>query len=127
MVDLVKFLKFVGADPSESEKDFADAFVKRLQKSVKEVKESREMGARHMIFQEMLRDEYAAGKSEGKVEGILQGKAESVLEILREMGNVTDELENYIVSETDLERMKGWFKLALKVSSVEEFVSKMNL
>ena len=31
--ELVKFLKFVGAKPSDSENDFDDAFVQRLQKS----------------------------------------------------------------------------------------------
>lgn len=61
----MKLLKFVGAQPSESEKDFEDAFVKRLQNSIREVKASREMGARHMIFQEMLQE----GREEGRAEG----------------------------------------------------------
>ena len=63
--ELVKLLKFVGAQPSESEKDFEDAFVKRLQNSIREVKASREMGARHMIFPEMLQEERAEGRAEG--------------------------------------------------------------
>lgn len=62
--DLVKFLKFVGAKPSESEKDFDDAFVRRSQKSIKEVKASREMGARYMTFQELLKDEREEGRME---------------------------------------------------------------
>ena len=67
--ELVKFLKFVGAQPSESEKDFEDVFVKRLQNSVKEVKASREMGARYMTFQELLKDEREAGRAIGQKEG----------------------------------------------------------
>ncbi len=55
--ELVNLLKFAGAQLSESEKDFEDAFVKRLQNSVREVKASREMGARYMTFQELLKDE----------------------------------------------------------------------
>ena len=55
--ELVKFLKFVGANPLESEQDYEDAFIERLQKSIKEVKASREMGARYMTFQELLQDE----------------------------------------------------------------------
>ena len=69
--DLVNFLKFVGAKPSDSEKDFNDAFIARLQNSIKEVKASREMGARYMTFQELLKDERAEGKAEGKAEGIV--------------------------------------------------------
>ena len=57
-----------GAEPSESEKDFKDPFVKRLQNAVREVKASREMGARYMTFQELLKDERKAGRLEGKVE-----------------------------------------------------------
>lgn len=44
--ELVKFLKFVGAKPSDSENDFEDAFITRLQETVREVKASREMGGR---------------------------------------------------------------------------------
>ena len=63
--ELVKFLQYVGAPPSESEKDYKDVFVRRLQTSVREVKESREMGAKYMTFQELLNDERAAGREEG--------------------------------------------------------------
>ena len=66
--ELVTFLKFVGAEPSESEKDFKDPFVKRLQDAVREVKASREMGARYMTFQELLKDEREAGRTEGQAE-----------------------------------------------------------
>ena len=41
---LVRFLEFVKADPGESEKDFGDGFVRRLQESVRQVRASREMG-----------------------------------------------------------------------------------
>ena len=115
--ELVKFLKFVGATPLESEKDYEDAFVKRLQDSVKEVKANREMGARHMIFQEMLRDERAEGKIEGKVEGIL--------ELLQELGTVPEELKNRIMSEKDLVVLSKLMKLAAKSDTIEEFVSRM--
>lgn len=67
--DLVKLLNFVGAKPSESEKDFNDAFIQRLQKSIREVKASREMGARYMTFQELLKDEHEAGRIVGRKEG----------------------------------------------------------
>ena len=67
--ELVKFLKFVGAKPSDSENDFDDAFVQRLQKSIREVKASREMGARYMTFQELLKDEHEAGRVIGQKEG----------------------------------------------------------
>jgi len=67
--ELVDFLKYVGAPLSESEKDYEDEFIQQLQESIKEVKKSREMGARYMTFQELLSEERAEGKAEGRVEG----------------------------------------------------------
>mgnify|MGYP002740876592 CR=1 FL=1 len=66
---LVRFLKFVAADMEQSESDFEDEFVGQLQKAIHNVKESREMGERYMIFEEMMRDERKAGREEGRKEG----------------------------------------------------------
>ncbi|MBQ8803819.1 MAG: Rpn family recombination-promoting nuclease/putative transposase [Tyzzerella sp.] len=64
--ELVRFLDFVAAPLSESERDFEDDFIRQLQNSVREVKESREMGARYMTFQELLNDEREEGLQEGR-------------------------------------------------------------
>ena len=114
----VKFLKFVGAKPSDSEKDFEDAFIRRLQESIREVKASREMGARYMTFQELLKDEREAGKAEGK--------AEDLLIFLQELGNVPDDLKERIMAEKNLERLRKWVKLAILSESIDEFENKMN-
>ena len=115
--ELVKFLKFVGEQSSDSDKDYDDAFVKRLQDSVKDVKASREMGARYMTFQELLKDEREAGRA--------QGKAENVLELLRELGDVPQELEKRIMDEKDLSVLSTWLKYAAKTETIDEFISKM--
>ena len=41
--DLMNFLKYVGAEFEESQNDYSDEFVKRLQKSVEKIKLDREM------------------------------------------------------------------------------------
>ena len=114
---MVKFLKFVRADLTESEKDFEDAYVKKLQESVRHVKESREMEERFMLFQEMLREE--------RTEGILFGKAEDVVELLEELGTVSDEVREKIMTEKSLETLGNWLKLAAKAESMEEFLKAM--
>lgn len=86
--ELVNFLKFVGAKPSESENDFEDAFIKRLQQSVKNVKVSREMGARYMTFQELLKDERKAGRREH-----LMTQVKRKLEKGLPVGDIADALE----------------------------------
>ena len=77
---LIKFLHYVRADLSESEKDFQDEFVERLQESVKHVKDSREMEERFMLFQELLKEERAEGRAEGLAEGLAEGRAEGLAE-----------------------------------------------
>ncbi len=119
--NLVNFLKFVKADLTESYKDFEDNYVQKLQKFVYHVKQSREMEDRFMLFQEMLREEHA----EGKAEGMLLGKAEDILELLKEFDTLPDEVHERILTETNLEQLKIWLKLAAKANSLEQFLEEM--
>ena len=127
--ELVSFLNFVKADLSESETDFEDDFVEKLQNTIRRIKSNREMEERFMIFEEMLRDERAEGKAEGIAEGIAEGKTEAVLEMLLELmndlGEIPDELRNRITSEKDLETLKKWHRLAARSESLDEFLEKM--
>lgn len=116
-LELVKFLRFVRADLSESQKDFGDDFVRCLQESVRKVKESRKMEERFMILEEMLREERAEGKAEGK--------AETVIDFLQDFGMIPDALRGRIMAEKDHEVLRRWIRLSAKVSSFEEFQEKM--
>ena len=127
--ELVSFLNFVKADLSESETDFEDDFVEKLQNTIRRIKSNREMEERFMIFEEMLRDERAEGKAEGIAEGKAEGKTEAVLEMLlelmKDLGEIPDELRNRITSEKDLETLKKWLRLAARSESLDEFLEKM--
>ena len=70
-----------------------------------------------MIFHEMLREEYDEGKAEGK--------AEAVLNLLEELGEISDDLRVRIISEKDLDVLKRWLKQAVKSESIDEFIEKM--
>lgn len=67
-------------------------FIQRIQTAVKEVKASREMGARYMTFQELLNDEREAGRKEGRAEGLKEGRTQMIFESLERLGNISDEL-----------------------------------
>ena len=45
--------------------DFQDDFVRKLQETVREVKASREMGARYMTFEEYVKEEREDAREEG--------------------------------------------------------------
>jgi flagellar biosynthesis/type III secretory pathway protein FliH len=131
---LVKFLHFVGANLAESTDDFEDALVKRLQDSVARIKASREMGERYMLFEELLKDEYSAGKAEGIAEGkaegeaygIVAGKIEDITELLSDIGTVSESLYIKLCSFTDAEQLRGLVKLAARTESVEAFEAELD-
>ena len=123
--ELVSFLNFVKADLSESETDFEDDFVEKLQNTIRRIKSNREMEERFMIFEEMLRDERAEGKAEGIAEGKTEAVLEMLLELMNDLGEIPDELRNRITSEKDLETLKKWHRLAARSESLDEFLEKM--
>ncbi len=56
-----------------------------------------------------------------------EGKAELVLDFLKELGAVPDDLQNRIMAEQDTELLKLWAKIAAKAGSIEEFRAKTGL
>ena len=74
--ELVRFLEFVAAPLSESEEDFEDEYIRKLQASIEEVKASREMGARYMTFEEYIKEEREEAREEGRAEGREEGRVE---------------------------------------------------
>ena len=72
---------------------------------------------------QVIREEsYEEGRETGRIEGKLEGRIEDILELLKEKGTVPEELEKRITSETDVEILKKWLKLADSVKNVEEFI-----
>lgn len=118
---LVSFLHFVKADLAESETDFQDEFVAELQKYIKHIKESREMGERFMLFEELLKDERAEGRAEGQRAAL----TDTLISLLEEKGTVSEMLQERFASEVDVETLKNWIKLAAKTQSVEQFSKEM--
>lgn len=119
--ELVKFLKFVGADLGESQRDFQDDFIKKLQDSIKNVKQSREMEERYMLLEELLKREYKTGKAEGKVES----KIESIIHFLEEKDSISNELKVQIMEQKDMNILEKWLKLAVQADSIEQFEKNM--
>lgn len=114
---LVRFLKFVAADIEQSDQDFEDDYVEQLQKSIHTVKESREMGERYMIFEEMMKEE----RRVGRIEGELQAKRDSIYELLEDVGVISDRLQREINALSDMGKLKELLKLAAKSASIEVF------
>ncbi len=123
--ELVRFLKFVTADLEESEMDFQDELVKQFQETIHNIKTDREMGERYMIFEEMLREEKQEGRQEGRIEGRIEATREAVLELLEDLGEVSERIRERIERLEELEDLKALHKLAARAASLQAFEEKM--
>ena len=119
---LVTFLKYVGSELEDSEKDYDDPFVKRLQETVRKVKSDREMGVRYMLFEEMLKDEFKAGEIRGEI----KGKREDIIDLLYDAGVISQVLEDKLAKVSNVETLRILHKKAARVSSIEEFEEELD-
>ena len=73
------------------------------------------------VFEVVRKDEYEKGHQEG----IIEGKVESILELLEDISTIPDKVRERIHNEKDIKVLNSWLKLAAKAESIDEFVSKM--
>ena len=111
--ELVRFLKFVTANLEESGENFGDELVNRFQNTIRDIKKSREMGERYMIFEELLREE--------KQEGRLEARRETLLDFLGEFGDIPAELQDRIEKLEDAGKLKILIKIAARADSIADF------
>ena len=82
-------------------------------------------------FERLLNKEKAEGWKDGRAEGWkdgrVKGKAEAVIELLEDLGDLSDSLKACIMEQTDLELLKKWHKAAAKAKSIEEFEQTIGL
>jgi flagellar biosynthesis/type III secretory pathway protein FliH len=87
------------------------------------------MGERYMLFEELLKDEYRAGKADGKEEGRTEGRVEgftrSIVELLSSVGDVPETLRAKLQGCT-AEQMCDLVKLAATAESVESFEAELD-
>ena len=64
-------------------------------------------------------------RNEGIAEGITQGTANSLIEVLAKFGEVPDGILQKVQSQKNLEILQDWFKKAIKAESLEEWVTSI--
>ena len=124
------FLEYVKADLEESQKDFHDSYVRRLQDSVQRVKANREMEERFMFLEEKLKEERAEGEKIGREIGErigqTQGARDMLLKMLEILGEIPEPIREKITSVSEQETLTDWAKIAVQSASMEEFVKKIS-
>ena len=119
--ELVDFLHYVTESNENGLPDECDERLKRLHESIREIKASADMEVEYMKMEERER----IIRDEGKQIGIINGKIESVLELLEDKGEVPEKVKTEIFAETDLEVLKKWLRLAAKSETIEEFCKEI--
>ena len=66
------------------------------------------------------------GRSEGRVLGKIEGKAEFILSLLSDLGDIPESLKEKILKEKNLETLDKWFKIAVKAKNIEAFLSQIS-
>ena len=96
---------------------------------VEAVKILPEVRQNYMTFEEYMyyreHDAKMEGKLEGRLEGRLQGRLEEKLENYGE--DISNALRERISSETDVEILKSWLKIAARCDSIAEFCNAAQL
>lgn len=65
-------------------------------------------------------------REEGIAEGKTAGMAESILDLLAELGEVPAALKQHIYEQEDFALLKRWHKIAAKALSIADFEAKLN-
>lgn len=120
--ELVDFLHYVTESNENGLPDECDERLKRLHESIREIKASADMEVEYMKMEERER----IIRDEGKQIGIINGKIESVLELLEDKGEVPEKVKTEIFAETNLEVLKKWLRLAAKSETIEEFCKEID-
>ena len=116
--ELRAFLEFIKTDNPQNNMETDDEYVKGLQRTIRSIKESRELEREFMSWDDIRRD--------ARWEGRLEGKRESVIDFLEELGTVPEDIKSRIMSEADEDVLKLMSKAAFGATSFEEFRNKIS-
>ena len=107
-------------------KNVTDEQLEKLHHGVEEIKNNSTIGVKYMQMWEIVELEKRESRAEGLAEGVAKGKIESIIELLEELGIMPDSLRQFISSQKDINILNKWIKLSAKVSTIDEFIEKMN-
>lgn len=99
--------------------------IKNLMKN----KKNQKNGGKDMCkaIDDWVNDAKAEGMALGKTKGIALGRAEAIIELLEEYGEVPDALKKQLFGQNDIHILKKWLKLSARANSTEEFVRWMHM
>ena len=115
--ELVSLLQYMKETTLENPEILVkDPRILELDHIVTEVKESEEWEAVQMNFMEICMEK-----------GKMAGKREDIIELLEELGGIPEDLQEKIIKETDLDKLKMWIRMSAKADSIDDFRRKTGI
>lgn len=74
-------------------------------------------------FEEGFSNGYKKGWLEGYSNAWLKIKKDSIIEILKDKGEINTKLSKILRGQNDIYILKEWYRISLKVNTIEEFES----
>ena len=108
------FLEFIKTDNPQNNTETDDEYVKGLQRTIRNIKENRELERSFMTWEDIRR------------EARLEGKRESIVDFLEELGVIPEDIKSRIMSETRESVLKLMSKAAFGATSFEDFRNKIS-
>lgn len=121
--EFLDFMEYIGKTTDEMAGSSASQKIRRIHRRVCAVRESEKAGVKYMQRWE----EIAYAREDGKIEGKIEGRAASILELLEEKEPVPVVLREEIIAEESEEVLKRWLQAASHAESIEEFVKRKAL
>ena len=142
--ELAAFLDFVHGDLKKSQEKTHDPYIKQLQESIQEIKVSREMGVRYVLFLEKLEEEYRDGYEAGERSGYEKGEKSGyekgektgydhgeknariyiIRNILSEKGPLISQLEEHL-KKASIHTLDTWIRFAFEAENCEMFLQNI--
>ena len=107
--ELKDFLKFIKNDNSDNNSKTDNEYVRQLQRSIRSVKENRKWEHSFMTLEEI------------KNEAVEENLKECTLDILSELGDIPKEIEEIVMAEFRMDRLKAMLRIAAKTTSFSDF------
>lgn len=119
--ELIELLHYIEHTTEEVSQNCKSERIREMQKHIEAIKSSEEIGVKYMqAWEEKVYD-----RNEGRQEGFISAKVESVLELLEDLGPISQELKKTVSEQNDLDVLKKWHKLAAKAKTIQEFEDRM--
>lgn len=81
--------------------------------------------AAEIAIRNKMKEEAIRGRLQGELEGKIEGKIEDIIELLRVLGELPEQIEGVIRQERDLVKLSRWLRAAARAENLEEFTEVM--